>query len=262
MPEPAVQSQSVPVVSSQLQSQPNLNRTTAIGFDPQNVATEDVHQVLVPGFEAMDRGVKEFFSDIQVPTKDGLKPLTVRVAGGDKTILYWKQDLTTGRVKLPICSVNRTGLRGNPERRTPAEAAPHFYRRFADSDKTRMVVSPREFSVLIDYTLSIWAERKRDMEFIIYQMITRFNPVAQWTVEDEFMVGDITATWEGTTDNSDIDIDANQLAKVRYDTEIKIEGWLPLSGRIVPTVLGRVQTLDELDTREFLGVIKSSPRGI
>jgi len=45
----------------------------------------------------MDIGVKTLFSDITVPTKDGIKPLIVRVAGGDKTILFWKRDLSTGR---------------------------------------------------------------------------------------------------------------------------------------------------------------------
>ena len=95
----------------------------------------------------------------------------------------------------------------------------------------------------------------------MYQVVSRFNPVAQWGVEDEHMCGDIYATFGGVTDNSDIDIGANELAKVRYDINIQIEGWWPLPGRIVPTVLGRVTDLSELDTREFFEVIKSNGRG-
>lgn len=247
----------------QVPNQPNLNRVDSKTFDKEtNIATDDVNSFLQDGFKTMDRGVKEYFSDIVVPTKDGARPLTVRVAGGDKTILFWKQDLDSGRIKLPIMSVNRTGWKFNPGKSTPASAGDYFYRRFADKDGTRMVLSPREFPVLLDYTLSIWTERKRDMEYINWQTITRFNPLAEWLVEDEFNKGRMIATWEGGTDNSDIDVDANQLAKVRYDITIVVEGWASLPGRIVPTVLGKVTTLAEIDTREFFGTIKSSVRNI
>jgi len=125
-----------------------------------------------------------------------------------------------------------------------------------------MIQTAREIPYLIDYTLSIWANRKEDMEFILYQVQIFFDPMAEWTVEDEFMRGQMFATFEGATDNSDIDIDANQWAKVRYDVTIKAEGWIPRSGRITPTVLGKVTTMNELDTREFFGTIKSNVRGI
>jgi hypothetical protein len=158
-------------------------------------------------------------------------------------------------------SVQRTGWRFNPERFTPPMHS-YFYRKFADNDGTRMVLSPREYPLLIDYTLAVWAERKRDIEYINYQVVSRFAPLAEWTVEDEFMSGKIIATFEGGNDNSDIDVDANQLAKVRYDLNITIEGWMPLPSRIVPTVLGKVTDLAEIDTREFFEVIKSSPRNV
>ena len=219
-------------------------------------------EVLADGFGHMDRGVKEFFSDIVIPTKDGQKPLTVRVAGGDKTILYWKQPLDTGRVELPIMSVNRTNMSYDPSRATPAVAGDNAYIRFADKDGTRAIKFPREIPYLIDYTLSIWTHRKEDMENIIFLILSRFDPMAEWIVEDPFMCGTVLATFEGAVDNSDIDVGADEWAKVRYDVTIKVEGWLPRQGRIVPTVLGRVTALEELDTREFFGAIKSSPRGI
>lgn len=248
-------------MSSKPQNQPNLNRVDAKATDPINTATEDVESRTPIGYRTMDRGVKDFFSDIVVPTKDGARKLDVRVAGGDKTILFWKQLMEEdNRIKLPIMSVNRISMSPNPNRLTPASAVPNFYQHFADRDGTRMVISPREYSVLISYTLSVWTERKRDMEYVAYQVMTRFNPLAEWRVQDEFMCGNIIGKLEGSTDNSDIDIEANQLAKVRYDFNIQIEGWLPLPGRVVPTVLGRVQDLAELDTREFFGVVKSKPR--
>ena len=248
---------------TQVPNQPNLDRVDSKTFDKEtNIATEDVNSFLVNGLKTMDRGVKEYFQDIMVPTIDGARPLIVRVAGGDKTILFWKQDLDSGRIKLPIMSVNNTGFQFNPNKSTPAESGNYFYRRFADKDGTRIVLSPREYPVLIDYTLSVWAERKRDMEYINWQVTTRFNPIAEWLVEDEFNTGRMIATFEGSSNNSDLDVDANQLAKVRYDISIKVEGWMSLPGRIVPTVLGKVTNLAEIDTREFFETIKSSPRSI
>lgn len=246
----------------QLPNQPSTIRSESIDIDPTNVATEDVYNVFPAGLETMDRGVKEFFQDIDVPTKDGTRKLEVRVAGGDKTILYWKQLMEQdNRISLPVMSVNRTGSRLNPNRTTPASVGPYFYRRMADNDGSRTILTPREYSVLVTYVLSVWAERKRDIEYIAYQIQTRFNPLAEWTVEDEYMVGNIVAKLEGVSDNSDIDVNANQLAKVRYDFNIEIEGWVPLSGRIVPNVLGKVTELAEMDTREFFEAIKPNIRG-
>jgi hypothetical protein len=248
------------VVAPRLENQPNTNRSIPVEYDPTNVDVDDVLDVLDVAFHTMDRGVKEFFSDIVVPTKDGMKPLTVRVAGGDKTILFWKQALSTGRVEVPIMSVNLTGWNYDPNRATPAVAGP-AYKRFADQDGTRAIRTPREIPYLLDYTLSIWTFRKKEMGYILHQIQSRFDPMAEWVVEDEFMCGHVLATFEGGTNNNDIDVGAEEWAKVRTDLSIKVEGWLPRSGTIVPTILGQVTSLEELDTREFFGAIKSNPRG-
>lgn len=258
-----VQPELNPVVPVNPAGQPNLNRADTESFDHEtNIATEDVRD-FVALTDTMDLGVKQFLSDLVVPSKDGARStnVPVRISGGDKSILIWKQDLESGRIKLPVLSVNRTGWKFNPAMSTPAEAGHYFYRRFADRDGTRIVQTPREYPILIDYALSIWGERKRDVEYIAWQIIPRFNPLARWFVEDEYMCGHVLATFEGATDNSDIDVDSNQWAKVRYDINISVEGWVPLPGRITPTVLGRVTSLEDFDTRESYGAIKTSPRG-
>lgn len=261
-----VRPEPVPAVPSIPTNVPNLNRiqpaiTTA--SDPINTATEDVEDIFPVGFKTMDRGIKEFFQNIDVPTKDGTRPLEIRIAGGDKTILFWKQLMEEdNRIKLPVMSINRTGCKLNPERHTPASVGPYFYRKFADSDGTRMSLAPREYSVLINYSCSVWTERKRDMEHILFQIMSRFNPIAEWTVEDEYMRGNMIAKDLDVNDNSDIDVDANQLAKIRYDFNFQVEGWMPLPARLVPTILGEVHTLSELDTREVFEVIKPNFRGI
>ncbi len=249
-------------MSVKLQNQPSLSRVKTINHDPINVATDDVKSIFPVGFKTMDRGMKEFFQNIDVPTKDGTRKLVVRIAGGDKTILFWKQLMEEdNRIKLPVMSINRQSWELNTMKHTPSVSAPTFYRRFANSDGSRMELSPREYSAMITYSLSVWAERKRDMEYIMFQITSRFNPLAEWRVEDEFMTGNIIGKLTSSTDNSDIDADANKLANVRYDFTVQIEGWMPLPSRIVPTVLGQVTELAELDTLEFFEAIKSNVRG-
>jgi len=63
--------------------------------------------------------------------------------------------------------------------------------------------------------------------------------------------GTVQCILNGMTDNSDIDIGADERANVRYDLEMTIEGWLPLSEKIAPTVLGQVATFNQF-TGSFL----------
>lgn len=246
-----------PIITPVLPTQPDLVEKDELTNSDLNLnQPEDVRSVLVRGFYAMDKGLKKYFEDIQVPTTDSIRPMEVRLAGGDKTILLWKQDLTSGRIKLPIMSINRTGWRFNPEKFSP----PHhpMTRRFANNEGSRIILTYRPWPALIDYQLSIWTERKRDMEYIMHQILTRFNPLGEFIVDDESgLRGSVQIRFGDSTNNSDIDIGAEELAKVRYDITITLEGWLPLPEKVLPTVLGKVATLHEI-TGEFLDVAGGS----
>jgi hypothetical protein len=219
-----------------------------------NISRQEViKETLEQGFKAMDGGVKHYFEQIQVPTADNTRPLTVRVAGGDKTFLYWTQDLRSGRIQLPVLSVNRTAWRRNEQKFSPPYIP--MTRKMAKTDGSRMVLTYRPWPCLIDYTLSFWTERKRDMEYIMQQVLIRFNPLAEFKVQDEGgLVGNVQMRLGECTDNSDIDIGAEDLAKVRYDVNITIEGWLPLPEKVLPTVLGKVATLHDQDGKFLEGL--------
>jgi hypothetical protein len=246
-----------PIITPQLPDQPDLvEKDDLVNSDLNLNQPEDVRSVLVEGFKAMDRGIKAYFSDIRVPTGDDIRstPMTVRIAGGDKTFLQWIQDLRAGRVKLPVMSINRTGWRFNVEKFSP----PHLYmtRKFAHNDGSRVKLVYRPWPALIDYTLSVWTERKRDMEYVIHQIQPRFNPLAEFRIDDDAgLRGNVQLRFGDATDNSDIDIGAEELAKVRYDLTVTMEGWLPLPEKILPAALGRVMTLHEIDGT-FLEPIK------
>ncbi|MEM3000628.1 MAG: hypothetical protein QXU32_00610 [Nitrososphaerales archaeon] len=235
-----------PSIPSPLPMQPNLvENDNLLNSDINLNQPEDVRSVLVRGFYAMDRGILNYFKDIQVPTKDNVRKLEVRIAGGDKTFLIWKQDVRSGRIKLPVMSINRTGWKFNEQKFSP----PHIpmSKRFANPEGSRIVLTYRPWPALIDYTLSVWTERKRDMEFIMHDIITRFHPLAEFRIDDESgLRGSVQLRFGDAIDNSDVDIGAEEQAKVRYDINVTMEGWLPLPEKILPTVLGKVTTLHEI----------------
>lgn len=246
-----------PLITPALPQQPELEEKDELLNNDINLnQPEDVRSVLTRGFYAMDAGIKKYFEDIQVPTKDNVRPLTVRIAGGDKTFLQWSQDLTAGRIALPVMSINRSSWRFNADKFSPPYI--NMGRRFVNVDGSRMALTYRPWPALIDYTLSVWAERKRDIENIAYQIQTRFNPLAEFRIEDESgLRGYVQLRFGDVTDNSDIDIGAEELPKVRYDFGITMEGWLPLPEKILPTTLGKAVSLHETNGK-FLEALNSN----
>jgi len=236
-----------PVITPTLPEQPDDTKPNDLLATDLNInRPEIIKETLGRAFYGMDAGMKAFFENIQVPTKDSSRPLTVRIAGGDKTFLLWIQDLRSGRIQLPVLSINRTAWRFNPQKFSPPYIP--MTRKFAQTDGSRIVLAYRPWPCLIDYTLSFWTERKRDMEYIMQQILIRFNPLAEFRIQDDGgLVGTVQMKLGECTDNSDIDIGAEELAKVRYDVNVTIEGWLPLPEKVLPTVLGKVITLHEQD---------------
>jgi hypothetical protein len=121
---------------------------------------------------------------------------------------------------------------------------------------TRIALSYRPVPVKVYYTLSAWAEYKRDLEYIIYQIRTRFHPIAEFFVEDEYQKCSLIAHYEGTTISVDDEVPADQRQNKRYDISIWVEGYLPLQEKIVPSILGKVLALKEKDTGEVLQTLE------
>jgi hypothetical protein len=200
----------------------------------------------------MDRGIKNYFSGMQVPTKNGIKMMSVRISGGDKPYLIWAQDLSLGRVTLPVMSIKRESDEFNFEKFSPAHTH-YMSKRFLDPEGTKIALAYRPVPALINYSLSVWAEHKRDLEYIKYQIQTRFHPIAEYMVEDEHLRGSIVLKWNGMTPQVDDELPPDQRANKRYDYSITMEGWLPLPEKIVPSILGRAIALKE-DTGAILDV--------
>lgn len=248
-----------PSIPPKVPGHPDIGKETTITYDPSNKAIqESVREILPKGFKSLDEGIKNYFSDIKIPTKDNFRNMATRVAGGDKTFLFWKQNMDSNRIKLPVMSINRTALRWDSTRFSPPYI--EMTRRFVSSESGRIEMSYRPWPCKVDYTNSIWSERKEDAEYALYQIVTRFNPLAEFTIEFGTLRGNVRGEIGEISDNSDIDIGAEELPKVRYDVNFTFEAWLPLPSKVVPAVLGRVGTFNEysgaiLDIVDFDGTL-------
>jgi len=248
-----------PSIPQNLPGYPDLSKDTSITYDPTNKDTPtDVRTILPVGFKSIDEGVKNAFKGMLIPTKDDEREMEVRVAGGDKTFLIWKQDLLANRIKLPVMSINRTGWRWDATRFSPPYI--EMTRRFANRDGSRVAKIYRPWPCMVDYAFSIWAERKRDAEYAHFQIVTRFHPLIEIQVAFPTLRGNIRGKIGEITDNSDIDIGAEELAKVRYDINSTWECFLPLPEQVVPTILGRVGIYAD-SSGEILDVAEFGERG-
>lgn len=202
-----------------------------------------LEEFLQPGFYALDSAMKNYFSGVRVPTKDSYRFMRVKISGGDKSLMIWADDLKEGRARLPLAAISREGHEFNPDKFSPAYHA--MTRRYLSTRGDQAALAYRPVPFLVDYKITIWTERKRDAEYIIYQLLTRFNPLAEFRMSDSRISGNVQLRYGGCSDASDKEIGADQHANVRYELSTTAEAWLPLPEKIVPTVLGRVTLFKE-----------------
>ncbi len=62
------------------------------GTDP-----EYVEEYLIQGFRSLDEAMKNYWSGMRIPIKDSYRFMRVKVAGGDKSLLIWRDQLQEGR---------------------------------------------------------------------------------------------------------------------------------------------------------------------
>ncbi len=203
----------------------------------------DLEEFIQPGFRALDNAMKHYWSGIRVPTKDAYRFMRVKVAGGDVSLLIWSDDLVGGRVRLPLAAISREGWKFNPERFSPAWHA--MTARYVNTRGNLASKVYRPVPFMVEFNLTIWAEHKRDIEYIIYQVDTRFNPLAEFRMFDGKLEGNVQLHHNGTQDASDKEAGYDQHASVRYEVAMSAEAWLPLPEKVIPTILGRVTILKE-----------------
>lgn len=200
-------------------------------------------EFVIPGFRYLDEAMKRYWSGIRVENKDGFRYMRVKIAGGDKSLMIWADDLKEGRIRLPVAAIDRTGFNFNEEKYSPAVLAMNFKQINTRGNSVAKVYRPVPY--LVDYKMTIWAEHKRDAELILYQALTRFNPIAEFVASDGKVKGAVQIRFNGATDASDKEAGYDQHANIRYEITMAAEAWLPLPEQIIPTVLGQVTSFKE-----------------
>jgi hypothetical protein len=169
--------------------------------------------------------------------------MRVRIAGSSKAISVWKGDLKDGRTKLPVAAISRTSHEFFKDKFSPPYLP--MTHRFLNTDGSMTSRVYRPVPYMVSYEMGVWTEHKRDAEYILYQVLTRFNPLAELRMYDGKLVGNVQMKLTSSTDASEKEIGSDTTAKVKYDYSFTCEAWLPLPEVVVPTVLGRVTSIRE-----------------
>lgn len=230
-------------------------RTKFLG-DSTTTHPDYIEEFLMPGFRALDEGMKNYWSGMRVPTKDNIRTVRVKIAGGDKTLLAWREQMTNGRVTLPVASLNRLSWKRDPRKFSPPYLS--MQHRYTSNRLDRMALVKRPVPFLVEYELIVWATAKIHAEYVLHQVLTRFNPLAEFRLYDEHVAGIVVLACEGSSDASDKEIGADDKAKVRYEFNITAEAWLPLPETIVPTILGQISSVREDATSQLLSSISTN----
>jgi hypothetical protein len=204
----------------------------------QSGSNEDIREHLIPGFRALDACFKEYFGGIKVPTKDSYRHLKWKVTEYDPTIAIWRDDLKNGKAVLPVGSISRTGWKWNDKKYSPPYLPMAV--RYTSPRGHQAVLTYRPVPYLIEYVLTVYAEHKRDAEYIMYQICPRFNPLAEFVMNDGLVRGTVTLSGGGCTDVSDKEVSHTEHRLIKYEYAITADAWLPLPQRVVSTVMANV----------------------
>lgn len=202
-------------------------------------ALEDINEFLIPGFRSLDEAMQMYWSGIRVPTKDNYRFLKIKIAGQDKSVAVWREELLNGKAVLPVAALNHNDERFNKDKFSPAYHPMAV--KFLNTRGNLAAAVYRPSPWLVNYTLSVWAEHKRDSEMIKYQVLTRFNShLAEFMMNDGHLRGSVQLRFEGATDQSDKEADFGQHRLIKMSYAMVAEAWLPLPERVMHTVLGTV----------------------
>jgi hypothetical protein len=170
--------------------------------------------------------------------------MRIKVAGGDKSVLIWRDQLKDGRVRFPVASINRNGYEYNSQKfSSPALT---MARRYTSDSMNRVALVRRPVPYLVKYTITVWAAWKRDAEHALYQILSRFNPLAEFVMSDQHIQGSVQLRFDGSSDTSEKEAGFDQKAKTRYEFSMTAEAWLPLPEIVVPTILGHASVVKEV----------------
>jgi hypothetical protein len=207
---------------------------------------EEIREQYQPGFHFIDRALKNYFSGIRIPINRGAESyrmMNVKISGGESSTLLNDKDLRGAKLSLPIMAITRTGENHDAQRFSPAYLPVH--KKYHNNGRRAELIY-RPVPYLLDYSLEIWTEFKSDSEYALYSILSRFNPLASFFLTDSNkMTMELVMKLISSSDISDIEADQDKHAKVKKSINIQVEGWLPVSTKVIPTILSNPISIRE-----------------
>lgn len=209
---------------------------------------EEVRETYPVGFKLMDRGIKNYFSGIRIPTGKGTEDYTilpVRISTGDSdALIYSDQHIVGGRLEIPYLAIVRESETYDPKRYTPP-ILPMTRHMINKGRKSELVYRPVPY--IIQYSLEIKAEHKSEAEYALFAIISKINPIGSFFLEEKSMgITHEVIIHPGTsTDSSDLEVESGNRAYIKKSITMTMEGWLPTPTKVVPNILAKPFSIKE-----------------
>ncbi len=235
-----------------------LNKKVDLLGDFTDQYSAYVREDVPVAFHALENALKHYFSDVPVPAKDHVRFMQVRISGGKRATLYWTQQLKDGKAQLPVAAISGgQDFEFNYEK----YSMPYFPMtvRNLNSNRTKVAKVFRPYPVLINYSITVISESKRDMGYIQTHLLRRFNPYAEIVMDDGRIQGTVQLYYKGAVNTTELEIGYDQDEMISWELRFQADAWLPLPEVVTPTVRGNVtvwrescQTINSLSVPNFL----------
>jgi len=195
-------------------------------------------------FHALERSLKHYFGDLPVPAKDHVRFMRVRIAGSNRAVLMHTQAQQEGQTILPIAALSGgKDYEFNPEK----YSLPFFPMavRYLNNSRNKVAKVFRPVPVLVNYTLTVVTESKRDMGTIQTHLMRRFNPYAELMVDDGRISGAVQLHYKGANTTTELEVPFDQDQVNTWELNFQAETWIPLPELVTPTVRGTIAVWKE-----------------
>jgi hypothetical protein len=189
-----------------------------------------------PAFRPLEEALKMYWSGIRVPCKDGYRMLRIKIAGQSRPLAIWRDDLLNGRAVLPVGSIARSNFTWDKERYAPP-FHPMAYR-YVNGEGSAVALVYKPTPVLVNYTLTVVSETKRDDGYVMTTVMRRFQSgVIEFIVKDGHTNYVARGNFDGGDNQTEGRLDDGARGFIVTAYKMVVEAYLPLPERVLPTVL-------------------------
>lgn len=221
--------------------------------------------------DACDEAMKDLFSDLIIFDDEGVAHnVPIVNASPEKAVAFILQEnvrkdasFVVDRVKLPLLSIYyKTSMAMNPQRYVYSKAVDYF----RDSDfkpgwtmqeeKERDTVFGRTRGIPVDigYQLTAWTQHTQDMNQILEQMFTKFDPIAYIRLQDTNY--ETIVKLDSTANNINAEPGDKAIRITKWQFNMTVETFIPQHIIRKKAVLGiKVDVLAGVDENEILQVL-------